>query len=405
MQRPPPMSSFVCQCRLILAALALVGLLTQQFGLLSMQSEATEVSWGIIGCGDVTEKKSGPGFQLAKGSHLHAVMRRHGDKARDYAKRHKVAHWYDNVDELLRDERVSAVYVATLPGSHLEIALKVAAAGKPCYMEKPMARSYSESVAMAKAFEAAQVPLFVAYYRRAYPRYVKVKAMIDSGDLGELSSVSYTLRRPAAKASGWRTDVSDSGGGLFLDVGSHILDLLDFLLGPLRDVAGVAARSLDAEAAAPEDTVSMTFKAAVSAVGNCSWNFRATESSEMLEVIGSRGRLRLPDPMNGQLILADYTDGRSSTSSQVAPPEPAVQEPLIQTVVDAILADDAKLSPSTAESALRTARIMDVVLDDFYGGRADRFWEHPERWAPNSNGAVGSVKAKPPTGAESERDL
>ena len=118
------------------------------------------IRWGIIGCGDVTEVKSGPGFARASGSQLVAVMRRTASKAQDYARRHDVPKWYDNADALLRDPDVDAVYVATPPGSHLDLALKVAAAGKPCYMEKPMARSHAECLQMIRAFQQARLPLF-----------------------------------------------------------------------------------------------------------------------------------------------------------------------------------------------------------------------------------------------------
>src|SRR5438067_1919276 len=113
------------------------------------------IRWGIIGCGDVTEVKSGPGFRKAQDSALVAVMRRDGAKAADYARRHGVPHWYDDADKLVADPEVNAVYVATPPGSHLEYALRVAAAGKPCYVEKPMARSHAECRRMIDAFDAA----------------------------------------------------------------------------------------------------------------------------------------------------------------------------------------------------------------------------------------------------------
>src|SRR5437867_12721845 len=95
------------------------------------------IRWGIIGCGDVTEVKSGPALQRASDSALVAVMRRNRAAAEDYARRHNVPRFYDNAGALIADPDVDVVYVATPPGSHLEYALKVASAGKPCYVEKP----------------------------------------------------------------------------------------------------------------------------------------------------------------------------------------------------------------------------------------------------------------------------
>ena len=147
------------------------------------------VRWGILGCGDVCEVKSGPGFQQAPGSELVAVMRRDGALAEDFARRHGVPKFYADADQLIADPDVSAVYIASPPGSHLELALKVARAGKPAYVEKPMARNLAECQRMIAAFEQAGVPLFIAYYRRALPRFLEAKQLVDSGVLGQLQRV------------------------------------------------------------------------------------------------------------------------------------------------------------------------------------------------------------------------
>lgn len=335
--------------------------------------------WGILGCGDVTEKKSGPAFQKAAGSELVAVMRRDGVKAQDYAERHGVARWYSTTAYLLADAEVDAVYIATPPSSHLELAVEVARAGKPCYVEKPMARSHAESAQLVECFQKAGLPLFVAYYRRAYPLWIALKSFIDSGELGELTELKYQMRKEPVRA-GWRQDVATSGGGLFLDVGSHVLDLFDFLFGPLRDVRGSASRVPGADANAPEDSVSATF-----CVGEarcvCNWNFHAPENFEELEILGTLGSVHVPNPLGAN----SFTVHTSVSDCRVYDPPSPVQEPLIQTVVDAIRTSDPTKCPSTPESALRTARYMDTILDGFYGGRDDKFWEQCERWEPNKS--------------------
>ena len=129
------------------------------------------IRWGIIGCGDVTEVKSGPALQKADHSALVAVMRRNGQLAEDFARRHGVPQWYDDAAALIHDPAVDAVYIATPPSSHKEYTLMSAAAGKPVYVEKPMARNTAECQAMIAACHKANVPLFVAYYRRALARF------------------------------------------------------------------------------------------------------------------------------------------------------------------------------------------------------------------------------------------
>ena len=140
-----------------------------------------KVRWGIIGCGDVAEKKSGPAFYKTDDSELIAVMRRDSDKARDYAERHNVPKWYGQADALIADTDVDAVYIATPPDSHADYTAQVAHAGKPVYVEKPMARNHSECQHMVDACQAAKVPLFVAYYRRALPGFLKVKSLVEDG--------------------------------------------------------------------------------------------------------------------------------------------------------------------------------------------------------------------------------
>ena len=129
------------------------------------------ICWGIIGCGDVTELKSGPPYYKIEGFELSAVMRRDKEKAADYANRHHVKKYYTNADALINDPDIDAVYIATPPDSHKLFGLKVAAAGKPCCIEKPLAPNYADSLQISQAFEASKTHLFVAYYRRSLPIY------------------------------------------------------------------------------------------------------------------------------------------------------------------------------------------------------------------------------------------
>ena len=208
------------------------------------------IRWGIIGCGDVCEVKSGPGFQKAEHSALAAVMRRNGGKARDFAARHGVPKWYDNAADLISDPEVDAVYVATPPDGHAPNVLAAARAGKPVYVEKPMGRNHGECLEMIAACRGAGVPLFTAYYRRRLPRFLKVKEILDQGGIGEVRTASVTLAHVLKpdflrkEHPPWRVVPEIAGGGLFVDLASHTLDLLDFLLGPIAASAGSGRQSV-----------------------------------------------------------------------------------------------------------------------------------------------------------------
>lgn len=335
------------------------------------------IRWGIIGCGNVTEVKSGPGFRLAEGSELVAVMRRNGALAEDYARRHGVPYWYDDADAVIEHPEVDAVYIATPPGSHLEYALRVCAAGKPAYVEKPMARNTAECQEMVEAFRAAGLPLFVAFYRRGLPRFLKTKEMVEEGRIGQITGVSYRFsssshRRLDPQSLPWRLVAEEAGGGLFLDLGCHTLDILDFILGPLQDVQGMAANL--ASACDVEDSVVMQFATPLGALGTASWNFASGAGEDIIEITGTEGRITL-STFGNEPVQMETREGREGFD---LPNPPHIQQPLIQTIVDELRGRGR--CASTGESATRTARVMDAVLDGYYGGREDAFWERPDTW-------------------------
>jgi 1,5-anhydro-D-fructose reductase (1,5-anhydro-D-mannitol-forming) len=339
------------------------------------------IRWGIIGCGDVCESKSGPAFQKATSSSLVAVMRRDRARADDFARRHGVARSYDDADALVADPEVDAVYVATPPGSHLEHALRACRAGKPVYVEKPMARNHAECLSMSAAFERAKIPLFVAYYRRALPRFCAARDAIASGRIGTVTGITYRYAGPHHEgldpsALPWRLRAEDAGGGLLLDLGSHALDILDFLLGPLDHVAGSAANL--ASACDVEDTVAMSFEVR-GVPGTAHWSFASDAREDRIDVLGTEGRVSLATFGDDPVEIAVATGTDRMDVQRLALPNPAhIQQPLIQMVVDAL--EGRGVSPSTGASAARTSAVMDRVLESFYGTRAAGFWRNKEAW-------------------------
>lgn len=323
-----------------------------------------EVRWGIIGCGDVCEVKSGPALYRTPKSRLVAVMRRDAAKAEDFARRHGVASWYDKADELIADPDVNAVYVATPPGSHADYALRVAAAGKACYLEKPMARTHGECRQIIEAFASRRLPLYVAFYRRGMARFHKARELIAAGEIGAISGTSYCLTQPAHRRAspGWRVNLPDSGAGLFLDLGSHTLDILDFLLGPLSEVAGVA-RNVSGVVPTVEDSVAMSFVAG-GAPGVASWNFAAEVEQDMIQIHGTKGMLSFSTFGHEAVCL---TRGNEREEFPYARPA-HVHSGLVETIVSELTGGPAAC-PSTGESAARTSRVMDDVLSSFYGPR------------------------------------
>ncbi len=317
------------------------------------------IRWGIIGCGDVTEVKSGPAFQKAKNSALVAVMRRNGELARDYARRHDVPKWYDDADRLINDPEVDAVYVATPPAYHKEYALKAIKAGKPVYVEKPMALNYEECLEMIEASEKAGVPLFVAYYRRALDRFNKVKELISSGAIGEVRFVTITLyQRPMEIKDRndlpWRVVPEIAGGGLFVDLACHTLDIMDYILGPINEAKGYTGNQGRMYPAEDIVTASLSFLSEVKGTG--AWCFTTWQDYDMNEIVGTRGKLSF-STFGQEPIRLENRDGVQEFSIQ----NPLhIQQQLIQSIVDEL--NGCGRCPSTGRTAARSSRVMDEIL-------------------------------------------
>ena len=350
------------------------------------------VKWGILGVGDVCEVKSGPGFQKAEGSRLVAVMRRTEGGAQDFAARHGTTDApicaYMDADALLADKNVDAVYVASPPGAHLELALKVCAAGKPCLVEKPLARTAEESRIIADAFAAAGVPLFVSYYRRGQPRFLRAKDLIADGAIGTLTDITYRQSRSdhvnaepgtlAAVAPGeplpWRLDPEQSGGGLIMDVGCHALDAIDYIAGDLAEARGNAwRRGPFPPMGRCEDVVHLTATCGPAKIPmTATWNFAANgQSEEMLVLSGTRGVLRFSCFGNEPMVLEDISGRREEFSFG---PIPHVAQPFIQMVTDELRGIKGCKAPSNAENAIRVAEALDAALLGFYSDRSHGFW-------------------------------
>lgn len=255
------------------------------------------INWGIIGCGDVTEVKSGPAFNKVPGSKLVAVMRRNADKAADYAKRHDVPQWYADADQLIHDPNVNAIYIATPPSSHEVYALAAIKAGKPVYVEKPMTLNYAAAQNMAQAANAANVKLTVAHYRRRWPLFQQLKALLEQQSIGEVRLVRLQFdQQPPAAAQltdekyMWRFDPAVSGGGLFHDLAPHQLDILYYLFGSAASVTGLATNQGGYYKA--DDLVTGTIHFNNGIVFTGSWCFTAAEPNDVCEIIGSKGSLR-----------------------------------------------------------------------------------------------------------------
>jgi len=315
--------------------------------------------WGIIGCGDVTERKSGPAYQQTEHFELHAVMRRNLEKAADYAKRHRVAKFYNDADTLISNPEIDAIYIATPPDSHMFYALKVAAAGKPCCIEKPMATSYAECIAIEKAFQKKQLPLFVAYYRRSLPRFLKVKEWIDQEKIGDIRHINYIYTRTASAQDlsgeyNWRTDKKIAYGGYFDDLASHAIDLFSFFFGTISQANGISINQQGLYTA--KDAIVGNWLHSSGVTGSGTWNFGANTRTDKVEIIGSKGRIEFSVFNDESIVLK--RKGELETLF-IENPDP-IQLYHVKNIEKQLCKGE--MHPSTGTTALNSSWVMDKIL-------------------------------------------
>ncbi len=321
-----------------------------------------QVNWGFIGCGEVTEKKSGPAFNEVEGSRVVAVMSRNADKARSYAERHSIPKWYADPQELIDDAEVNAVYIATPPSSHATFAIMAMKAGKPVYIEKPLAASYEDCARINRISEQTGVPCFVAYYRRYLPYFRKVKEVISSGVIGNVVNVQIRFSVPPRDLDyqsdrlPWRLQPDIAGGGYFYDLAPHQLDLLQDIFGVITRAHGYCANRAHLYDA--EDTISACFFFENGVPGSGSWCFVGHQSAkeDCVEVIGEKGTLSFSvynyDPI--QLVTSE---GKTSI---VIPNPPYVQLPIIKSVIEDM--QGVGICDCTSVSATPVNWVMDRIL-------------------------------------------
>ena len=273
---------------------------------------AAGLGWGVVGCGDVVEHKSGPAIGHAPRSDMVLVMRRDGAAARDFARRHGVARWTGDAQQVIDDAAVDIVYVATPPSSHLEYVLAAAAAGKHVLVEKPMALNAAEGREMVTACAGAGVELFVAYYRRFWPHILRLRALLAEGAIGRpllgVVDVSWddVAGRRRAGTREWRDDPAIGGGGGFVDICSHRIDLLVWLLGPVAEAHGVATRfDRDLEV---EQIGAAVVRMESGALCNVIGDFHSARDVDRFFIGGEGGRVTA-DPLDGHALTLETANG------------------------------------------------------------------------------------------------
>lgn len=318
------------------------------------------IKWGMIGCGSVAESKSAPAYQQIPEFELNAVCARSAGKAEDYAQRHHVAKYYLDATTLINDPEIDAIYIATPPDSHLELALQVAKAGKICCVEKPMAVNFTQCQQMLSAFEQANLPLFVAYYRRCLPGFVQLKQWLDGNQIGQVRHIDWQYFRSPSELDlsgsyNWRTDSRIAPAGHFDDLASHGLNVMTFLLGNVKDAQGFATNQQGLYSAYDDITANLMFESG--ATGSGVWNFASSDRQDAVVINGETGKICFSIFGDSPALLINKS---GQTSCEMPKPEP-IQGHFVKAIAEHL--NGTAIHPSMSDSAAHTNWVMDKILN------------------------------------------
>lgn len=322
------------------------------------------INWGIIGCGDVTEVKSGPAFNKVPNSTLVAVMRRNAERAKDYAQRHHVPKWYSDAELLIKDPDINAIYVATPPSTHEQYTLMALEVGKPVYVEKPMSTNAESAGRMAAKAKEKDTKLVVAHYRRQQPFYKMIKQLIQEKAIGdvrcariELYRKPLTLEEMADPSKGWRVDTDVAGGGLFHDLAPHQLDIMYHFFGEIEQASGISISQTSSYSADDLIAGNILFKNAVLCSGLWCFNVAEGLKRDACEIIGSEGKISFSFFDRGPILLTQ----RGQVTSLEFDPLPHVQLPMIEQAVNYFLGQT--LNPCNGDEGVTVMKLIDKLTE------------------------------------------
>ena len=317
-----------------------------------------QLRWGLIGCGDIAQKRIAPALRDSASCELVAVNRAQSELAASFAKQFGARRWYLDWRKLVLDEEIDAVYIATPVHLHAEQAIAAAQAGKHVLCEKPMAMNVLECDQMIDASRNNKVKLGVAYYRHFYPVVERIKAIIKSGEIGtpvlaQINAFEW-FNPDADNPRSWLLKKELAGGGPMFDFGCHRIEVLTNIFGPITEVRSITANVLfDREV---EDTASALFRFERGTCGVLSVSHAAVESKDSVNIFGSLGSIRVSILNEGKIRVV----GKLGERYEAHPPAANLHAPLIEDFVQAVSTDR---EPAVSGA---TGRAVAVVEEEIY---------------------------------------
>jgi predicted dehydrogenase len=313
--------------------------------------------WGLIGCGDIAGKRVAPALRDLDNCRLVAVNRAQYDLAEQFAGEFGAQRWYKDWRDLLQDEEIDAVYIATPPNLHAEQTIAAAKSGKHVICEKPMALEVQACRRMIAACRTAGVRLSIAYYRHFYPMVSRVKQILESGEIGKVVLAEIrafeNFRPEAEDPRYWMVRRQQAGGGPLMDFGCHRIEVLLNILGEISSAWGSQGSLVtDWEV---EDTSVSIFEFKNEARGVLAVSRAIEEPQDSLDIYGNAGSIHIPVLNGGSMkVVAPGGERREEH-----PPHQNLHLPYIQAVARAFLQN--REPPVPGETGLRVSEIIEEI--------------------------------------------
>jgi predicted dehydrogenase len=276
------------------------------------------LKWAIIGLGDIARKRVGPAMMEDENSQPVAMFSNTLARAQEFCDLFGAQRAYDRIEDLWADEAVEAVYLASPHFRHRDETIAAAQAGKHVLCEKPMANDAVECREMIAACADNGVALAVAYYRRWYPKARRMKELLEQGVIGQPIRARVCIGgcyNPAPEDwKYWRVSAA-AGGGALMDVGSHRLDIICYLLGEPQCVCGMADR-LVMEYEVP-DTETLLCRMQSGAHVECACNWNLPNGTDEMEIHGTEGAL-IATPFDGDVLRVRTKSGDEEIATMKA---------------------------------------------------------------------------------------
>jgi predicted dehydrogenase len=263
---------------------------------------------GIVGLGWIAQVIHLPILAKQPDVELIAVCDRERAKANFVAEKFGVKRFYTDVNQMLANEGLNALIVATSTDAHQEVTTTALRAGCDVLVEKPIARHYAEAVAMADVAKETKKKLMVGMNHRFRPDTMILKSFVEGKELGKLLYTKCGWLRKRDTDSTWATKKEKSGGGVFVDLGIPMLDLSLWLMG-YPEVTRVSAMDFHQKTKTVEDTslVSLVLKSGAALRIEVSWSLLTDEDVYYCVLYGTDGTaqmnpLRVNKELHGNLV-------------------------------------------------------------------------------------------------------